>query len=153
VVPTVPWRDPHTVSREALGEYIGSLEKSCRETPDSPALWTCLGMAYAVNYDVTRSMDALQTAMEVEPAHFWARLKYAELHYRLRTLDRAEAETLKAVDLAENPLQLAAARKQLRDIRAIHYRRVPLDGPISTLGLTLFLVGLLLFTAAVVFWR
>jgi hypothetical protein len=141
------------VSREQLAEYIGGLERSCRDTPDSPALWTCLGMAYAVNYDVDRSMQALQTATEVEPTDFWARLKLGELKYRLRALERAEQDTLTAVDLAENPLQLAVARKQLRDIRAIHYRRVPLDGPASTLGRTVFLFGLLLFAVAVVIWR
>ena len=86
-IPAVPWRDPHTVSPRDLAAYIGSLERRCLENPDSPELWTCLGMAYAVNHDVVKSMDALETATDVEPTHFWARLKYGELHYRLRALD------------------------------------------------------------------
>lgn len=151
--PVVPWRDPHTVSPRDLAAYIGSLEQRCREHPGSPELWTCLGMAYAVNHDVVKSMDALETATEVEPTHFWARLKYGELHYRLRTLDNAEAETLKAVELAENALQLSMARRQLREIRAINPVRVRRDAPASALGRALFLLGLLMFAVAVVVWK
>ena len=152
-IPAVPWRDPQTVSRRDLAEYIGSLEQSCLENPRSPDLWTCLGMAHAVNYDVVKSMDALETATTVEPTHFWARLKYGELHYRLRTLERAEEETLKAVDLAENPLQLAMARKQLREIRAINPQRVRRDAPASAWGRTLFLSALFVFAVVVVMWK
>ena len=76
-------------------------------------------MAYAVNYDVTKSLDALETATEVEPDHFWAQLKRGELQYRLRVLMHAEATTLRAETLAENPWQLALARKQLKEIRKL----------------------------------
>src|ERR1700741_1790160 len=100
-LPPVPWRDPHTVSGHDLAAYIASLERSFRENPDSPELWTCLGMAYAVNHDVVKSMVALETAAEVEPTHFLARLKYGELHYRLHALDTAPRETLKAAVRAE----------------------------------------------------
>src|SRR6266478_3295198 len=100
-VPALPWRDLHTVSRTDLADYIRDLERACVGNPASPALWTRLGMAYAVNYDVTKSMDALETAADVDPSHFWARLKVGELHYRLRALDCAEDETVKALDLAE----------------------------------------------------
>src|SRR5258708_20984217 len=92
----------------------------CPELPGSPALWTRLGMAYAVNNDVMKSMEALETAAGIDPAHFWARLKYGELHYRLRALDCAEDETLKALDLAENAIPLSMVRKQLRGIRALN---------------------------------
>jgi hypothetical protein len=150
-VPPVPWRDPHDVEPTDLAAYIGSLERAVQENPDSPAAWTCLGMAHAVNFDVTSSMQALETATEVAPDNFWARLKYAELHYRLRALDRAEEETKKAVNLAENPVQLMLARRQLKDIREIHYRRVPTTSP-STIGRALFLVGLVV-VAVLVLWR
>src|SRR5881409_2390236 len=108
-LPVVPWRDPHTVSPVALSEYIQRLEQACLEKPESADLRTCLGMAYAVNYEVYKSMDALEAATTLDPAHFWAQLKYAELHYRLRALSRAADETLKAVNLASNPWQLSLA--------------------------------------------
>jgi hypothetical protein len=118
--PIVPWRDPHTVQAGELQAYIGYLKKACLQNPESADLRTWLGMAHAVNYDVPASMAALESAVSIDPTHFWAQLKYAELHYRLRALIRAEEETLKAVDLAQNAWQLAAARKQLQEIRKLN---------------------------------
>jgi hypothetical protein len=118
-VPAVPWRDPHTVSPVELRGYIQSLEIACEQNPRSADLRTCLGMAYAMNYEVYKSMDALELAIELEPDHFFGQLKYAELHYRLRALVRAEQESLKAVDLAANRWELELARKQLQEIRRL----------------------------------
>jgi tetratricopeptide (TPR) repeat protein len=115
----VPWRDLYSVSPADLAAYIQQLEHACVAQPHSADLRTCLGMAHAMNYDVDRSMDALEEARAVDPEHFWAQLKYAELHYRLRVLDRAEEETRRASELAINPLQLAIARKQMHDIRTL----------------------------------
>lgn len=112
-------RDLTLASPAELVQTIGELELACLEHPKSAALWTCLGVAYAVNYDVTKSIDALETATGVEPDHFWAHLKYGELQYRLRVLMHAEATTLKAETLADNPGQLALARKQLKEIRKL----------------------------------
>ena len=113
----VPWRDPHTVSPAELKEYIGMLERACEEHPRSADLRTCLGMAYAMNYDVYKSMDALEIASQLDETHFFAQMKYSELLYRLRALERAEQETVKAVNLAGNGWELSLARKQLQDIR------------------------------------
>ena len=69
-----------------LAQYIQPLELACEENPRSADLRTCLGMAHAMNYDVYKSMDALELAVALEPDHFLAQFKYAELHYRLRAL-------------------------------------------------------------------
>jgi tetratricopeptide (TPR) repeat protein len=116
-LPPVPWRDPHSVPPGELTAYIKHLEDACLENPRSADLRTALGMAHAVNLDVYKSMDALEEARAVDPQNFWAQLKYAELHYRLRILDKSEEETRRAAELAESPLQLALARKQLSEIR------------------------------------
>jgi hypothetical protein len=118
-LPPVPWRDPQTVAPDELRAYIQRLEQACLEQPDSANLRTCLGMAHAMNYDVYKSMDVLEEARTIDPANFWAQMKYAELHYRLRTLIKAEAETLKAIALAENLWQLGVARRQLQEIRRL----------------------------------
>ncbi len=118
-LPPVPWRDPHTVSPAELAEYIGALEAACERDPRSADLRTCLGMAYAMNYQAYKSMDSLELAVSLEPDHFFARLKYAELHYRLRALARAERETLKAAELASNTWELNLARRQLHEIRRL----------------------------------
>jgi hypothetical protein len=115
----IPWKDPQTVSKEQLAVYIGSLEQACEVNPRSADLRTCLGMAYAMNYEVYKSMDALEVAVGLDATHFFAQMKYAELFYRLRALPKAEEETLKAVDLAGNGWELSIAKKQLQEIRRL----------------------------------
>jgi cytochrome c-type biogenesis protein CcmH/NrfG len=118
-LPPVSWRDPHSVPPEELAAAIASIEEQCRLQPRSADLHTCLGMAYAMNYDAYKSMDALEHAVTCEPHHFWARLKYAELHYRLRALERAEQETKHALQLAGDERELSIARRQLQEIRRL----------------------------------
>jgi tetratricopeptide (TPR) repeat protein len=118
-IPAVPWRDPHTVSPESLAGYIQTLEQACLDDPRSAGVRTCLGMAYAMNFEVYKSMDALEAAVELEPDHFFAQMKYAELHYRLRALVKAERETSKALELATNPWEYSIARAQLQEIRRL----------------------------------
>jgi tetratricopeptide (TPR) repeat protein len=118
-LPAIPWRDPHSVPPEKLAQYLQTLEQLCVENPASADLYTCLGMAHAMNYDVYRSEDALERAIELDPTHFFAQLKFAELLYRLRTLHRAETETIKALELAGNAWELSLARNQLKEIRRL----------------------------------
>jgi hypothetical protein len=122
--PPVPWRDVHDVATADLEVYIQQLEAACLEHPQSAELRICLGMAHAVNYDVYKSMDALEDARAVDPDNFWAQLKYAELHYRLRALNKAEEETRRAMALAASPMQLAIARRQMKEIRALQHTAI-----------------------------
>jgi len=116
-LPALPWRDPHSVPSEQLAEFIASLTEACALNPENADMRTCLGIAHAMNYDVYRSMDALEEARRIAPENFFAQLKYAELLYRLRIIDRAEEETSAALDLAGNHWELSLARKQLSEIR------------------------------------
>ena len=153
-LPPVPWRDPHSVSQDELSAYIQQLEQACLENPRSADLRTALGMAHAVNYDVYKSMDALEEARAVEPENFWAQLKYAELHYRLRALNKAEEETRRAADLAQNPIQLAIARRQMKDIRDLKHscvRNVEWTKPLTVPAL-LFSAGIVMMFV-VMLWK
>ena len=153
-LPAVPWRDPHTVSPAEMAEYIRTLETLCESDPRSADLRTCLGIVYAMDYQVYKSMDALEKAVQLAPEHFFAQLKYAELHYRLRALVRAEQETLKAVDLAANSWELNLARKQLHEIRKL--MREGTQKPEWTKPLTapaLLLVAMTLVLCLVVYWK
>jgi hypothetical protein len=153
LLPPVPWRDPHNVPPNELSAHILRLEQACLEHPESADLRTCLGIAYAMNYDVYKSMDALEAATTIAPSHFWAQLKYGELHYRLRVLKRAEAQTLRALELAETPWQLSLARKQLQEIRRVGHdtaRNVTWNKPL--LPPALVLCGMLLAAAMVMMW-
>ena len=154
ILPT-PWRDPQTVSPSELEEYIGFLERACEEHPRSADLRTCLGMAYAMNYQAYISMDALEAAVALDETHFFAQLKYSELLYRLRALERAEAETQKAVNLAGNGWELSLAKKQLQDIR--QKRREGTQKPEWNKPLTMPVLSLLALMAItsviVVIWK
>lgn len=150
-LPPVPWRDPQTVSPAKLAEYIGQLELACEQNPHSADLRTCLGMARAMNFDVYRSMDALEQACRMDPLHFFAQLKLSELHYRLRALAVAEEETLKALDLAGNSWELSLARKQLLEIRRLMREGTqkpawtkPLLGPALVLLCMIFIFSVLM---------
>lgn len=146
-LPAIPWRDPHDVPTAELSVYIARLECACLEHPTSVDLRTCLGMAHAMNYDVYRSLDALEDALAIDRTNFWAQMKYAELHYRLRTLVRAEQETLKALELADTPAQFGMARRQLQEIRRLARegaRNITFDKPLGrpALALVLLIVAL-----------
>jgi tetratricopeptide (TPR) repeat protein len=153
-LPSVPWRDPHTVSPTRLKEYIQVLEAACERNPRSADLRTCLGMAYAMNYQVYKSEDALELAIQLDPTNFYAQLKYAELHYRLRALVRAEDETLRATDLATNTWELNIARKQLQEIRKL--RREGSQKPEWTKPLTVpafCLLAMTIMLCLAVYWK
>jgi len=146
-LPALPWRDVHNVPKEELTSFIARLERACLEHPDSADLRTCLGMARAMNLEVYKSIDALEEARTIDPTNFWAQMKYAELQYRLRVLNLAEPETRRAMDLAENPMQLALARRQLQEIRRfaregarnVHWTK-PLTAPAIALSVMLVVV-------------
>lgn len=153
-LPAIPWRDPHTVSPARLAQYIRELETACEQNPRSADLRTCLGMAHAMNYDVYKSMDALEAAVALEPENFFAQLKYSELHYRLRALICAERETLRALDLAANSWEYNLAHKQLQEIRRL--LREGTQKPEWTRPLTapaLLLVALSVILCLAVYWK
>ena len=118
-LPLLPWRDPHSVPPEMLAEFIASLAEACALHPENTDMRTCLGIAHAMNYDVYRSMDALEEARRIDPENFFAQLKFSELYYRLRVMDRAEQETVAALNLARNHGELSVARRQLVEIRKL----------------------------------
>ena len=147
-LPSVLWRDPQTLAPEDIAASIKTLEQACLAEPRSANLRTCLGMAYAMNFEVDKSMDALEAAVAIDPGSFWAQLKYSELHYRLRMLNRAEEETRRALDLAADTWQLSIARKQLQEIRTLKHtavRNVEWTKPLGMPALVLSAMILVIF--------
>jgi hypothetical protein len=151
-LPPVPWRDPHTVSPAQLDQHVAALEAACEVNPRSADLRTCLGMAYAMRFEPYKSMDTLKAATHLDPEHFFARFKYAELMYRLRAIDLAESETLHALELARNGWELSLARKQLAEIRRLRRegtQKPAWTKPLIAPALCLMLMFILLSLAAV----
>lgn len=146
-LPAIPWRDPHSVPPEKLKEFIAALQEACEKNPDSADLHTCLGIAHAMNYDVYRSMDALEGARRIEPGNFLAQFKYAELYFRLRALDKAMAETTRALELAGTSWEMSLARRQLAEIRRL--LREGTQKPTWTKSLKAPLIGFVLLLMAI----
>ena len=146
-LPALPWRDPHSVPPEQLAEFIASLTEACAKNPDNAGLQTFLGIAYAMNLDVYRSMDALEEARRIEPENFLAQLKYSELLFRLRIIDRAEEQTTAALALARNNWEMSLARRQLSEIRQLRRKGLtptvwPNSLKASAIAFLLMLVGI-----------
>jgi tetratricopeptide (TPR) repeat protein len=146
-LPALPWRDPHSVLPEKLAEFIASLTEACALNPENADMRTCLGIAHAMNYDVFQSMDALEEARRIQPDNFFAQLKYAELLFRLRVIDRAEEETSAALALAGNNWEISLARGQLSEIRQA--KRKGLARPCLTKSLRAHALALLLLLLGV----
>lgn len=146
-LPSLPWRDPHSVSPEKLAEIIASLQKASALEPLNADLRICLGLAHAMNYDPYNSMDALEEARRLEPLNFLAQFKYAELFFRLRAMERAGEETHRALELATNGWELQQARHQLSEIRRL--LREGTQKPALTKSLKLGALGLLLMLVVV----
>jgi hypothetical protein len=151
---SVLWRDPSSITPKDLAIRITALQAACAKNPRSAELRMFLGIAYAMNYEVYQSIDSLKVAVQLDPHHFLAHLKYAELYYRLRVLVRAEAETLKALELSANAWELSLARKQLQEIRKL--KREGTQKPTWTKSLVkpvLWLSALFVFLSAIVLWK
>jgi hypothetical protein len=152
-LPPVPWRDPHAVSPTDLAQYTQFLEQACEQNPNSADLRVCLGMVYAMDHRAYDSMDALELARDIDPGSFWAQLKYAELQYRLRILLRAEEETEKAIGLARSSWEMALARKQLQEIRALMRHGTQRPEWTKPLTVPALMLALMLVTTFLVMWR
>ena len=150
-LPAIPWRDPHTVSPQKLAEVIAAFKEACALSPENADIRVCLGIAYAMNYDVYLSMDVLEEARTLEPQNFLAQFKYAELQYRLRALEVAEAETHKALVLASTPWELGQARYQLSEIRRLRREGTIKPSWTKSLLIPMICFGLIMAVVAVLY--
>ena len=71
-----------------------------------------------MNHDVNRSMGALERARGIESENLLPQFEYADLHYRSRALDNAEADTARALELARTSWESSLTRRQLAEIRS-----------------------------------
>jgi hypothetical protein len=148
-VAAFPWKDPFSIPQEQLDEIISSLKNACAKNPPNAALQTCLGMAHAMNYDVNKSMDALETACKMAPQNFFAQFKYSELFFRLRLMDRAEEETSRAMELANTASEISLVGKQLSEIRRLKRKGVARPAWTKSLGIPTAGIVLLLLVISV----
>ena len=104
-LPPVPWRDPHSVSPRRTG----GLHPAARSgLPGEPAVG---GPAHVPRHGARRELRRLQVdgraRRRARPSIRRTSGRSSstrELHYRLRALNRAEEETRRAADLADEPV-------------------------------------------------
>lgn len=109
--------DPRSLERAEQTELVAILRQAVESHPGQAELRVLLGMACCTASDPQPALEELQTATELAPDYFLARLKLGELCMRLRMVDRAESETREASLLASHPLQIELARRQSQQIR------------------------------------
>lgn len=133
---SVPWRDPQSIDRDELRGHIVRLEQAVAANPDSADLWTVLGMAYAMDFRVHPCIEGFERARQLAPASFWPQFKYAEILMRIRALQKAETEMIRATELAGDAAEYMLSRRFLNDIRQLRRQGTqkpawtrPLAGP------------------------
>src|SRR5258708_20735131 len=92
-------------------------------------------------------MNALEADRRIDTVNFLAQFKYAELYYRIRALDRAEAETTRALELAGTNWELSLSRRQLSEIRRL--RREGTQKPTWSKSLRLPFIGFMVLLMAI----
>ncbi len=140
-LPPVLRTEQEGASATKLKEYICTMERACEEDPESADLRTCLGLAHALNQDVSKSIATLEQAIALDQNHFFARMKYAEMLFNLRALQRAEAETRKALQLAHNGWEFSMARRLFERIRAhMPDRKTPVRRGLAAVSVMILLL-------------
>ena len=71
-----------------------------------------------MNYDVYKSMDVLEAAIDLDKTHFFAQMKYSELSIGCGRC-KARRRDSEGVELAGNGWEFSMARKQLQEIRRL----------------------------------
>ena len=97
------------------------------------------------------AFKALNYHILVLIVNFFAQFKYSELQYRLRALNVAETETLRALELATNSWELAQARHQLSEIRRMKGEGAIKPTWTKSLAIPVICFGLILGIIAVLF--
>ena len=107
-----------SASGAELEAYASSLEQACASEPESADLWTCLGVARAAQHRPAKARTAFRKALTAEPAHFFARLHYAELLIELDEHAAAIRELERALAVARTASEAAMASRYLRKLRS-----------------------------------
>jgi len=96
-------------------EALPLLSRTVELAPKFPEARICLGLAYALTYDLYPAMDQLEVARELEPDNFAAHFTYAKLNFKLRVPQKgyeAAQAALKCVTTIEQRKMLTELLKE-----------------------------------------
>ena len=109
------------LERNHIDEAVGLLRQTVELDAQSFYGHLALGIALTKALQIPAAERALETAIQLEPKNFYARLRMAELFQRIGVPTRAKEELRVALDLA----QTAEEKKTARDLLTTEERRDP----------------------------
>ena len=113
--------------------------------PNFPEARVCLGLAYALTYNIYPAIDQLERAGELDPESFAAHFTLAKLNFKLRIPEKgyaAASEALKCVTTIEQRKMLVELLKEERARERNGINRPAFNQPYSKIGLMLAGSGL-----------
>jgi tetratricopeptide (TPR) repeat protein len=98
-------------------EAVKLLSRAVELAPHFPEARICLGLAYALSYNIYPAIDQLQTAGQIDPQNFAAHYTLAQLNFKLRIPQKgyeAASLALKCVHTLEQRKMLTELLKEER---------------------------------------
>jgi tetratricopeptide (TPR) repeat protein len=120
--PPIP-KGLEAICADRVSEYIRFLEQALRRDPASADLHTCLGLAHIKSGDVYQALACLERAIALDGNHFFARIRYADLLFRIRAFPQAMRQGKRARSLARSGSEWRMAQTLLADVR--HSKQSP----------------------------
>ena len=131
-------------------EAVELLTRTVELAPHFPEARICLGLAYALTYNIYPAIDQLERAGQLDPESFAAHFSLAQLNFKLRIPQKgyeAASRALKAVTTIEQRKMLTELLKEERARERNGIARPATNTPYSKVGL--FLAGGGLATAII----
>lgn len=132
-------------------EAVALFSRVVELAPNFPEARVCLGLAYALNYNIYPAMDHLEIAGELNPASFAAHFALAQLNFKLRTPQKgyvAAERARKCISTLEQRRMLTELLKEERVRERNGIARPWFNTPFSKTALYLTGGGLAAATAA-----
>ena len=132
-------------------QAVELLSRVVELAPNFPEARVCLGLAYALTYDIYPAIDHLETAGQIDPESFAAHYTLAKLNFKLRTPQRgyeAASKALKCITSLEQRKMLTELLKEERARERNGIARPWFNQPFSKVGVYLAGGGLAAAIAA-----
>ncbi len=99
-------------------EAVVVLSRAVELAPTFPEARTCLGLAYALTYNIYPAIDHLETAGNLDPDSFAAHYTLAQLNFKLRIPEKGYQAAERALPCVSTVEQRKMLTQLLREERA-----------------------------------
>jgi len=126
-------------------EAVELLSRTVELAPHFPEARICLGLAYALTYNIYPAIDHLETAGQMDPESFAAHYTLAKLNFKLRIPQKGYEAAKKALCCIRNLEQRKMLTELLKEERARERNGIArpwFNRPFSKAGLYITSTGL-----------